>query len=329
MFQYTLDKSSKKFFCPHCGKKTFVKYINTLENNYLDDQFGRCDRESNCKYHLTPKQNGGVSELWKPIIPKQNSTLQSNLLIQSGRNFKENNFVQFLKNHFTKEEIQTAILKYLLGTSKHWNGATVFWQIDSQQRIRTGKVMLFDNETGKRVKEPFNHIHWAHRLMKQDDFILQQCLFGLHLVDENSTENIAIVESEKTAVMMSIFLPQFIWIATGSKGNFKKEMLLPLKKHTILAYPDKSEFDDWNKKTLELQKDGFKIKCSRFIEDKNVPVGTDLVDIYLEIRKVSEINFTKTEIEVNRLSQINPQIINLIKTFELLDNCHNKIVNIG
>ncbi|WP_372938062.1 DUF6371 domain-containing protein [Seonamhaeicola sp.] len=40
----------------------------------------------------------------------------------------------------------------------------------------------------------------------------------------------AIVESEKTAIIMSMFLPDFIWLATGSKGNFKYELLELLKK---------------------------------------------------------------------------------------------------
>ncbi len=110
-------------------------------------------------------------------------------------------------------------------------------------------------------------------------------------------------------------------------------MLLPLKNHIILAYPDKSEFNDWNKIVLELQKEGFKINCSRYIEDKSVPYGTDLADIYLESRTnndptIAQKKLTKTEIEVSRLSQINPEIINLIRTFDLLDNEHNEILNI-
>ncbi|MBF2709935.1 hypothetical protein [Flavobacterium soyangense] len=97
-----------------------------------------------------------------------------------------------------------------------------------------------------------------------------------------------------------------------------------------MAYPDKSEFDYWNKIALELQKEGFKINCSRYIEDKNVPDGTDLADIYLESRintdpVKAQKQLTKTEIEVNRLAQINPELINLIRTFELLDNEHNEI----
>ena len=52
--QYILDKSSKKYHCPQCNKKTFVLYIDTLTNEYLPEQYGRCDRESKCNYFLNP-----------------------------------------------------------------------------------------------------------------------------------------------------------------------------------------------------------------------------------------------------------------------------------
>ena len=95
MFKYILDKSSKKFVCPACGKKTFVKYVDNENNVYLDDGSGRCDRESSCKYSKLPNKNSVISEYTIPIITRQASTLQSDLLVQCGRNFKQNNFIQF------------------------------------------------------------------------------------------------------------------------------------------------------------------------------------------------------------------------------------------
>jgi hypothetical protein len=83
------------------------------------------------------------------------------------------------------------------------------------------------------------------------------------------------------------------------------------------------------KVALELQKEGFKIRCSNYIEGKNVPDGTDLADIYLESRTNNSTRvqkqLTKTEIEVNRLAKINPAIIILIRTFDLLDSDDNGI----
>ena len=53
-FKYSLDKSSKKFVCPNCSKKTFVLYVDTEMGNFLPPDFGKCDREQNCKYHKAP-----------------------------------------------------------------------------------------------------------------------------------------------------------------------------------------------------------------------------------------------------------------------------------
>lgn len=330
MYKYSLDRSSKKFVCPNCTKKAFVRYVDNETSYYLDHQYGRCDRESSCKYHESPKHSYYTPTPSEPKPKREKSTIPKIEITNHGRNFKKNNFIQFLRNHFSDEEIKSAILKYLIGTSSHWNGSTIFWQVNQQEEIITGKVMLFEIGSGKRVKKPYNHINWMHKILKIPNYELQQCLFGLHLINEHKEQTIALVESEKTAIIMSLFLPDYIWIATGSKGNFKKELLAPIKNFQIIVYPDKSEYNDWNTKAGEYRQEGYTINCSNFIEKKDVPDGTDLADIYFKskIKKTIEIKHTKTEIEVNRLSKINPVIIDLIRTFDLLDNEHNEIINI-
>ena len=56
-YRYTLEKGSRKHLCPACGKKTFVRYIDTDTGNYLPEQYGRCDREDNCRYHVNPYED--------------------------------------------------------------------------------------------------------------------------------------------------------------------------------------------------------------------------------------------------------------------------------
>lgn len=115
--------------------------------------------------------------------------------------------------------------------------------------------------------------------MKLDNFVLQQCLFGLHnLCDYKEGDTICVVESEKTAIIMSILNPAYLWLATGSKANFKEELLRPLKNFNIIAYPDKSEYKIWKLKAQELMVMGYNIVCSDLLEDKNIEEGDDLVD---------------------------------------------------
>ena len=332
LYKYNLDKSSKKFICPKCNKRTFVKYIETETKNYLNDEFGRCDRESNCGYHSTPKGELNNSFEVKYIAPPEPSFHNYDLVSQSGRNYKQNNFIQFLKSIFSDDEVKNVILKYLIGTSKHWGGATVFWQIDNNQKVRHGKIMLFNPETGKRQKRADGkaYISSVRSILKLQNFNLNQCLFGLRLINESNQKTIAVVESEKTAVLMSIFKPQYIWLATGMKGGFKHENLKPIKDYKIIAFPDKSEFNDWNDKAIELNAIGFKIVVSDWLEQTDYKDGTDLADVYidelsnLEAHQIRE--FTATEIIVNRIAEHTPEIRLLIETFDLTDNNGHEII---
>ena len=45
-----------RFICPKCKRKELTRYINIVTNEYLETSVGRCNRESNCGYHFTPKQ---------------------------------------------------------------------------------------------------------------------------------------------------------------------------------------------------------------------------------------------------------------------------------
>jgi hypothetical protein len=194
------------------------------------------------------------------------------------------NLTEFLKSKFSKDEVFNAMQNYFItGTNHFWNNATVFWQINNKEQVQGAKLMLYDRFTGKRIKEPYNHINWLHKATKEPDFILCQCLFGLHRINEDYQKTIAIVESEKTAIVMSIFLPDFIWLASGSKGNFKLELLEPLKKRNVIAFPDKGEFNNWFTKSIDLTAKGFKIAVSELIEQTDFENGFDLADYYLSL----------------------------------------------
>lgn len=262
-----------RYRCPSCqhGDKTFSRYIDTETGEHLHPSVGRCNRESNCGHHYTPKQyfqDNNISfdapqpKAYKPRPvtpqPKPVSFIPVEVFKQSLQIDKTvlqvaetNHFVQFLINLFGVEVASQLVSRYFIATSKHWNGATVFWQIDTQGKVRTGKIMLYNPTTGKRVKEPFNHINWVHKALKQPEFELKQCLFGEHLLIDK-TKPVAIVESEKTAVIASVYLPQFIWLAVGSLTNLNAEKCSILKGRTVTLFPDLNGFDKWSSKAKEL-----------------------------------------------------------------------------
>ena len=260
-----------------------MKFIEIETGNFLGNEFGRCDHESSCQYFLKP--DGEINTFVVVDIPKPEPSFHNLELVEiSYLSERQNNFIQFLKTLFTDEQVKKAISKYMISTSKHWNGATIFWQIDQLERVHHGKIMLFNPETGKRVKDQNGkgYINSVRSVLKLKDFNLNQSLFGLHLIDEN-TKVVALVESEKTAVIMSIFKPEYTWLSTGSKSGFKYEYLKPIKDYKIVAFPDKSEYNDWLKMAIELNGFGFKIGVSEILEQTDFENGFDLVDYYLNV----------------------------------------------
>jgi predicted RNA-binding Zn-ribbon protein involved in translation (DUF1610 family) len=281
MYQNTLDKSSKKFVCPNCGKRSFVRFVENETGKYLAENYGRCDRESECRYYSHPVNEKKHFSTFKipEVVPT--SYINSKLMSQTEIDYNQNNFVSFLLKYFDAKQVGKVLEFYHIGTSKHWEGANIFWQIDNRNRVRTGKIMLYNEVTGKRVKEPYNCISWVHKKLDIDKENIEQCLFGLHRINIDLDKPIAIVEAEKTAIIMSIEAPDFLWLATGSKGNLKEELLKPLKNREIILHPDKGEFKDWQKVVNQLKAKGYKIAISDLLEQMELEQGYDLADYYI------------------------------------------------
>lgn len=334
-YQFTLDPSPKKYRCPRCNKKTLVKFINARTGELNNGNYGRCDRESKCGFFERPEGENLMEFKYVYKTPKPVSYHDDSLISRSGRNFKQNNFIQYVKYLFGDCATKEVIKRYLIGTSKKWNGATIFWQIDNHEKVRHGKIMLYDANSGKRKKNQSGkaYISSVRSELKLKDFNLQQCLFGLHLINETQSRSVAIVESEKTAILMSIFKPEYIWLATGSKNGFKYEYLKPLRNYSIIGFPDKGEYGYWSEKAIYLNSIGFNITINKWLEDTNYDKGTDLADVLTKerfyekinpkkksVEKPADIINTPTEIIVKKLASKNPQIINLVRVFDLTDN---------
>jgi hypothetical protein len=253
-----------RYRCPTCQQrgKTFSLYIDTETGEHIHPAVGRCNRESNCGHHYTPKQyfqdnniSFDIQKSYKPRPvtpqPKPVSFVPVEVFKASLKAHETNHFVQFLINLFGVEVASQLVSRYFIATSKHWNGATVFWQIDIQGKVRTGKIMLYSPTTGNRVKNLEIPVYWVHKALKQPEFELRQCLFGEHLLIDK-TKPVAIVESEKTALIASVYLPQFIWLAVGSLTNLNAEKCRTLKGRTVTLFPDLNGFDKWSSKAKKL-----------------------------------------------------------------------------
>lgn len=211
--------------------------------------------------------------------------------------------MQFLKNRFatingSSQSIDEVCNSYRLGATR--NGDVIFWQIDIHGNVRTGKIMRYDPATGKRVHAG-GAINWVHNLLKKDgtlpaDFNLVQSFFGEHLLSAYPKKTIAIVESEKTAIIASLFMPEYVWLAAGNINGLNIEKSKVLKERSVILYPDLSKelptrptaFELWSRKAAEIrQAYGCKIIVSDYLEkiasDEEKENGLDIADYFLKL----------------------------------------------
>lgn len=305
--RYTLEPykgKSSRYHCPICQQreKTFSRYIDTETGEHIHPTVGRCNRESNCGHHYTPKQyfqDNNISfdkpqpKAYKlrpvPPQPKPVSFIPVEVFKASlnPTAFEKNHFVTFLIERYGVEVASELVSRYFIATSKHWKGATVFWQIDLQGKVRTGKIIQYEiinsviGKDCKRVKTNKPPVYWVHTALKITD--TKQCLFGEHLLTDN-TMPVALVESEKTAVIASVYLPQFIWLAVGSLSYLNADKCSILKGRTVVLFPDLNGFEKWSSKAKELGHLA-KFKVSDLLERKATEAerkqGLDLADYLL------------------------------------------------
>ena len=137
------------------------------------------------------------------------------------------------------EQMLHAACRYLLGGSK--NGGVIFWQIDHEGKPHDGKVMYYGPDC-HRCKQ--QNPTWVSALLSQrsrqpkTEHESFHCLFGLHLLIGAPGDTIAIVEAEKTAVILSEHYPQYVWLASGGLYELKADKFRPLRGRRIVLFPD-------------------------------------------------------------------------------------------
>ena len=119
--------------------------------------------------------------------------------------YSVNPLYRYISTVFGKEETERLFALYKVGTSKKWGGSTIFWQIDVNGNVRTGKIMKYDDKTGHRIKEPHSLVTWVHSELKLPDFTLRQCFFCEHLLTDKTT-TVAIDEQKTKGLDIADFL---------------------------------------------------------------------------------------------------------------------------
>ena len=295
-----------RFRCPRCEKpRCFTRYVDTETGEQLPDEYGRCDREANCGYDLSPyarPASGGLS--YATAIERGERPAASSVATQKVRpapastavlsippdvyqatltHYEHNNLALLLCQHFGLGVTAELLRRFCLGTSAYWAGACVFWLVDEQGRARGGQVVLYD-ASGHTVKEPRRHTTWAHTALAHQFERRGQpappwlteyahhgqkspCLFGLpQLASSPPTQPVALVESAKTAMLATPYSPRYVWLATMGLSYLTPERLEPLRGRRIVLFPDAGAYVAWNSRADELRRQGFDVRVSKDLE---------------------------------------------------------------
>jgi len=184
--------------------------------------------------------------------------------------------------------------------------------------------------TGRCIKHESGAIDWVHNKLKRsgklpEDYNLQQCFFGEHLLKIYPKKPVAIVESEKSAIIASCIVPDIVWLAAGNLNGLSVEKCRALKGRDVMLYPDLGAFEKWSLKAIEIKKQCIcKVTISTLLEDEATDTdrinGLDIADyIIAELKSkktVSEIqcSFSPT---LQIMIEENPALLVLITGLQL------------
>jgi len=273
-------KGSNYLPCPNCGKKRLKPYA--YEDGRIESEIlGRCQRESNCGYHLKPsdyfKDRGekffNETTFTKPI-PKETYFLNKEMCEKLSDNFENSTLLDFF--YRTGVDYTEIFQRYKVGANRA--GSTVFFQYDGLN-YRTGKIINYMPNGHRDKSDPFP-VHWLHKLVKDFDESKQQikqCFFGLHLVHEKNI--ICIVESEKTALLCAGLFPQAVWLATGGRTQLQAVAISELGSKRIILFPDTDSVVFWREKVKSIGRCEV-VDTAQF--NKYCKEGADLADYFLE-----------------------------------------------
>jgi len=217
-------------YCHSCGKASPPPTL------YVDDK--GLKYVWNTALHSWERSSEGIvnfsesSFSKKSIKPKKTRFIPEAVIWKYYFTEPENNLLKYLRMNYSKERVDDVKETYAIGTTK--DGGTIFWLTNQNSQVQKAKISYYNIE-GKRTnkfKVPYKN---------GDGYFA--CLFGAHLLSESykGSRTVVLVESEKTALVGEILLPQYVWLAYGGINGLTEAKIECLSGHKVLIIPDISE----------------------------------------------------------------------------------------
>ena len=285
-------KHQQKFTCPHCGKKKcFVRYVDTKNGfRYVADNVGKCDHQHSRGYHYKPSEYYHDNQ-WAqepkacteyhctPVPPPPFQPLSIDYVVRS--HSPQSIFWHWFSNdvanrlNLSSEQLHRVFEDYLIGATRR--GCVIFWQIDHQQQVHGGHIMHYRLDGHRDGYQGWTHVPLMRVGILPPNWTLYQCLFGEHLLSRRPEAHVCLVESEKTALIMAAYQPEYLWLATAGSSGLSPDRVKCLVGRRVTVFPDSGCYEKWNHQMLLTQ--GIDYNVSHSLE--SYPPNTDLCDLLL------------------------------------------------
>jgi hypothetical protein len=214
-----------------------------------------------------------------------------------------NHFVAYLAGlpGWDRKTAEFAAKQYLLGTAQKgaFAGSPIFWRFTEQAKLCPSKIMRYSKE-GKRVKTP-PFLTWTKLKKDYAPLANPPHFYGLQRLGADKSVPVALVESEKTAIIASMYLPEFTWIATGGDSYFSanvnevsKNRMTPLKGRNVVLFPDLDKMSSWQKKAQIWADLGYEMHLNTFVQNYSHLVQQKTADLADFFAKIKLQDFRKT-----------------------------------
>jgi hypothetical protein len=216
--KFRFENNKPKGTCISCGSEGRYRFFEDSETGQrLPAEYGRCDRINACGYFKAPPINYTTSS-------DTNVTVDLAVVRKSLTHYRRNAFFEFLCTTFNEPIAYAQVLLYEVGSANE--NRTVFWYKDEWGYYRNAKVYSYLSD-GKRDKSYIPR----YQFTKKQGYSIP--IYGSHIIpmaQGTGIRKIAVVESEKTAVIASAVYKDAIWLASGGSHMLTDERCKRLAK---------------------------------------------------------------------------------------------------
>jgi hypothetical protein len=308
-----------------------VPYVDSETQEIISESCGRCDHESSCGYHLTPKEyfrehpENIPTSTFTPQPRRQPDTINfGSVEIWDGRSGNErynSDFAQALHLFFDTEVVHRLVDLYRLQTTDNGYMNVMFPNIDINNVVQSVMVVgynkdLHRNDICYRYK---GNERWKRRMEEEhpNGVVYGSCFFGEHLLNKRPSASVAIVESQKSAVICAAIHPDKIWLASCGCQQFKPQLFKVLQGRSVTVYPDKGSENKWQEVVKSLSKE-LDVTVDPIMQSyPTYGENSDIADVILDRLKRRVLPLTYETIAKDYL-QRKPSVSDLFKSFDLV-----------